>query len=425
MTRLALRWAVLWVLGALAFAPNVVFAEGPDTARGSLGLQEALTLASRRAWAVAAAVARRHAALARRDEVSMAHLPDVLIGAGFTDGFPGSGSNLGLRGMLASPFFRHYAAGVDASWDLVDLLRRPHAVQAAEADVDAADASRRASEREVFLVVVDLFERILIATETRAVLEVEIAARREQMGALQARVAGGMVAREQQMQAEAGLFDIEAELATETAEERSARTALRAIIDDDRALSATVHMQTLVADKELPELRMARAWRRQADELSTLRGMEWIPRVTLGASAGYANPPPGVDPGYYAVGLGLSLPLTRALRERSRRGADMALAKARAFEADAVIDQMLIRGAEIDGAIAGLSAALPAAERSREAAEQALEAVAARAQAGSVPQVDVEAARAVVQRTTMRNRMLQIRLDGLRARRTLLTAGPS
>lgn len=77
--------------------------------------------------------------------------------------------------------------------------------------------------------------------------------------------------------------------------------------------------------------------------------------------------------------------------------------------------------AEIDGAIAGLDAALPAAERSREVAEQALAAVAARAEAGAVPQVDVETTRAVLRRTQMRARMLRLGLDGLRARRAILT----
>src|SRR5207245_1437279 len=113
----------------------------------------------------------------------------------------------------------------------------------------------------------------------------------------------------------------------------------------------------------------------------TLRGMDWIPKLMVGASTGYANPAPGSNPGYYAVGVAVALPLTGAFRERSRKDADAAIAEARALEADATIEQLAVRSAEIDGSIAGLEAALPAAQRSRNAAEQALAAVTARAEA--------------------------------------------
>jgi outer membrane protein TolC len=400
-------------------------AAGATEEARSLGLREAITLASRRDPRVAVTAARRRAAEARRDEALIGYAPDVLLGAAYTDGFPGSGSNLGLRGMLGSPFFRHYVAGVDARWNLVDLLRTPYAVRAAEAGVDATDATRATAEREVALAVIDLFERILTASETRDVLEVEATARRDQIGAVRTRVEAGTVAREQLLQAEAGLADLEAELATARTEERSARTALRALLGDDLAITASLRMEIPSGGRELPEIQIARAWRSQAAELSTLRGMEWIPRVTVGGSTGYANPPPEGDPGYYAVGVAVALPLTGTFRERARRDADAAGAEARALEAEATLEQLAVRTAEIDGSIAGLEGALPAAERSREAAEQALAAVTVRAEAGAVPQLDVETARAVLRRTQMRARMLRLRLDGLRARRAFLTTSPA
>jgi outer membrane protein TolC len=388
-----------------------------------LGMRTALALAARRDPRVAVAAARTRAAEARRAEALVGYAPDVLLGAAYTDGFPGSGSNLQLRGMLGSPFYRHYVAGVDASWNLVDLLRAPHAVRAAEAGIDVAVASRAAAEREVALAVIALFEEILSAVETRDVLAAEARARRGQMGAVRARVESGTVPGEQLLQAEAGLSDVEAELATATADERRARTALRALIADDRALTATLRIEVPGSGRELPEMRIARAWRRQADELATLSNMEWLPRVTVGGSTGYANSAPGSDPGYYAVGVAVALPLTGALRERARRDADAAGAEGRALETSAILEQLSVRSAEIDGAIAGLGAALPAAKQSREAAEQALEAITVRAQAGAVPQVDVEAARATLRRAGMRERMLGLRIQGLRARRAFLTTG--
>ena len=58
--------------------------------------------------------------------------------------------------MLASPFVRHYVAGVDASWDIVDLLRAsPTGLvlpitgmfrERARRDVEAALVEARASE---------------------------------------------------------------------------------------------------------------------------------------------------------------------------------------------------------------------------------------------------------------------------------------
>src|SRR5262249_35470955 len=307
---------------------------------------------------VAVALARRRAAAARREEALIAYAPEVLLGAAYTSGFPGSGSDLQLRGMLGSPFFHNYVAGVDASWDLVDLLRTPHSVHAAEAGVDAADESRPIARREVALAVIDLFERILTYQETRGVLSAELQARRQEIGAVRTRVEAGMVAREQLLQAQAGLSDVEAELAAVVAEERSARAALRELLGDDRALTSSLRIEVPTGANELPEIRLARWWRKQAAELLTLRGMDWIPRLMLGGSAGYANPPPGSEPGYYAVGVALAFPLTGTFRQRARKDADVANAEARALEADSTVEQLAVRTAEIDGSIAGLEAAL-------------------------------------------------------------------
>jgi outer membrane protein TolC len=242
------------------------------------------------------------------------------------------------------------------------------------------------------------------------------------MGALRARVAAGTVAREQLHSAEAGLADLEAEIEGVRAEERSARAALRALTGDERALDAALRFEVPESVDEVPELRLARALRRQAAELRTLRDFEWAPRLMVGGSTGYANPPPGDDPGYYAAGAAIAFPLTGAFRGRAHREADAASADARALEADATIQQLAIRTAEIDGAIAGLEGALPAAGGSRDAARQALDALGVRALAGAVPQVDVETTQAALRRAQMRERILRLRIDGLRARRAFLAA---
>jgi outer membrane protein TolC len=391
----------------------------------ALGLEEALTLALRRDARVAVAHARRRASEARRDEAMVGYAPDLLVGAAYTDGFPGSGGNLGLRGMLGSPFFRHYVAGVDASFHLVELLRMPFVVRAAEAGINAHDAASETARREVALTLIELFERAMEAAERSAVIDAELGARRQQIEALRARAQAGMVAGEQLLQAEAGVADAEAELAAARSEEQSARAALRALLGDDRALTATLHMEIPAVTTELPEVRMARAWRRQASDFATLRDMEWIPRLSVGGSLGYANPPRGADTGYYAFGAAVAFPLTGAFREQNRRSAAIAEAEARAHEAEFVVQQLAVRVAEMDGAIAGLEAALPSAERSVTVARSAVDAMNVRAQAGTVPVVEVEAARAVLRRAQTRLRMLTLRIDGLRARRTFLTSARS
>ena len=83
----------------------------------------------------------------------------------------------------------------------------------------------------------------------------------------------------------------------------------------------------------------------------------------LGASTGYANPSPGGQPGTWAVGTALALPLTGGFREGE--DADTAGLEVSALEADATVEQLAVKTAEIYGSISGLEAALPAAIRSR------------------------------------------------------------
>lgn len=429
ISRVAIR--VMTAVGLLSLSPRTE-AQAVDRVEDNapsemLDLVEAIAIAVRRAPAVNATLAQQRAAAAQRTSATLGYAPDVIVGGAYTDGFPGSGSNLQLRGMLSSPFFRHYAAGVDASWNLVDLLRAPHAVKAADSRQAIADAQRAAAQRDVALMVVAFFERVLIAQGARALLVAEVDARRGQVSALRSRVEAGAVAGEQLLQAEAGLLDVEADLAGAGVDERSARSALRVLLGDARALTMELEMTVSPAVSPhdvapFPETRAAQAWRQNAEHVKALADLDWLPRVVVGASAGYANPPPGVDPGYYALGLGISLPLTGVLRDRARRAEIVADTEARAADQDAVAEALSLRVAEIDGAVAGLEALLPAAAASARAAQLALDATSTRVEAGVAAQVALETARALQRRAAMREHMLGIQLNGLRARRALLVS---
>ena len=97
----------------------------PCTARAE-GLR--LSDAIREAWAnaprVRASADAVDAARARQREANAGYIPTVNAAAVAFTGFSGSsGSNLGVRGMMASPFVDHSAAGVEGSWSALDFLR--------------------------------------------------------------------------------------------------------------------------------------------------------------------------------------------------------------------------------------------------------------------------------------------------------------
>lgn len=135
----------------------------------------------------------------------------------------------------------------------------------------------------------------------------------------------------------------------------------------------------------------------------------------------------GVDASWDIVDLlrasptGLVLPITGMFRERARRDVEAALVEARASELDAVTQELAMRAAELDAAIEGLTAALPAAERAAAAAQAALDAVAARGAAGLVRHADVEIARTMTRKASLREHTLRRQIEGMRARRSYLT----
>lgn len=391
-----------------------------------LTLDAAIEIAYRKDPRAAAQQARQRVATARYHEMKLGYAPDVLIGVAYTDGFPGSGSNLRLRGMLGSPFFQHYAAGVDASWELSDLLRTYQSVAAARAQREAESALQRATLRETALGVIDYFERVLTVQAQVALLQEEVLVRQAEIAALRARVEAGIVPRTELLQLAAARQELEADLESARAEEHSTRAGLHALTSDARALSGVLTL-TRSQDQAQPEageaiaeIQAARALRVQVTALQKQRSLEAIPRLTVGVSAGYANPPPGAAPGYYAAGVGLSIPLSTILRERAHREAEAALVESRAADLDARVQTLVIRAEELDSAIGGLGAARVAAAQSTLAAQDSLDALLARAAAGTVRQIEVEAVRSMLRRAQTRERTLQIRLDALRARRFYL-----
>lgn len=418
------QWPICVPIGVMCLL--FVETDGSAAEPPTLTLDAAIESAYRKDPRAAAQQARHRAATARYRETKLGYAPDVLFGAAYTDGFPGSGSNLRLRGMLGSPFFQHYAAGVDASWELSDLLRTYHSVAAARAQTEAESALQRATLRETALGVIDYFERVLTMQAQVALLKEEVLGRQAELAALRARVEAGVAPRTDLLQLAAARQELAADLESARAEEHCARAGLHALTGDARALSFMLAF-TLPQDQARPEsskavaeVQAARALRVQAAALQKQRNLEPVPRLTVGTSAGYANPPPGTAPGYYAGGVALSIPLSAILRERARRDAEAALAESRAAELDARVQALIIRAEELDSAITGLVAAYIAAAQSTHAAQHLLDALLARAAAGTVRQIEVEVVRSLLRRAQTRERGLKIRLDALRARRLYL-----
>jgi outer membrane protein TolC len=89
--------------------------------------------------------------------------------------------------------------------------------------VGAAGASHAIARRQIALGAIDLFlfERIMAAQDTPDVVKAELQARKEATTAVRARIEAGMVPREQLLEAEVRLSDVEAELVAAIAVERA------------------------------------------------------------------------------------------------------------------------------------------------------------------------------------------------------------
>jgi outer membrane protein TolC len=406
--------AVILVLCALA---------APGRAQ-TLSLTEAVQRARGHAPQRRAAAALRVAAQARQREVLAGLLPSVNAAAVYTAGFPGSGGNLPVRGMINAPFISQWAAGIEGSWSVLEVLRAAPRLGALRQEELAARGEEQRADRDVALQIVDGFERALAAEAGLRILLADEAARQAHLSALSALAGRGVIPEVDVLQARAGLARIAAERARIAAERDVARAALVALTGEPRLAAAALVLDVPPAGPPGPEAAIARARREQARRLRLLPRLELVPRLVLGGSAGYANPPAGQAPGLWAAGAAVHLPLLGILAERPRHEAAAALAEAQVHDAERLALEVEVEIRRLRARLAGLFAEADAAAITSQAARAALAAVEARARAGLAREVEVEASRAVAAQAAASEAVLQVRIQAAQARLALIGPGP-
>ncbi|HQY65515.1 MAG TPA: TolC family protein, partial [Polyangiaceae bacterium] len=123
--------AALWLVGALA--------TGAARAE-TLTIEDATRLAQERSPRRQEAQALVEGARAAVSVARSGYLPDANLAAVATAGFGGSTQQLGVRGIINSPYTQHFGAGIEAGWTVYDFGRTSSRVDAALARVDSATA---------------------------------------------------------------------------------------------------------------------------------------------------------------------------------------------------------------------------------------------------------------------------------------------
>lgn len=388
-----------------------------DVSDGAVSCVEAIRFAWANAPRVRAASALVAVADAKRTELRAGYLPQVNLGATLTTGFSGSGSNLGVRGMIASPFVHHWAVGLEASWSALEFLRIEPRVDVANAEGLAARAEQERIERDVALMMIDLYERILVVEGALQATDAEIAWREAHVKALVALVAGGAVPPTDLLQARASLARAVADRALAVADRDGLRAVLATLVGDPRMTQVALLLDAPTTDAiATAEGRAANAYREAATRLRSLSWREALPRVVVGGSVGYANPPAGQDAGLWAVGVSAVVPLTAPFVAAARDDAAASTEESKAFEADARAEQLELERSSLRANVRAFEAAIPAMKESARAVQEALRATQSRVDGGLNRELEVEAIRVLLTRSLTDEATLRIRLAAAEAR---------
>lgn len=370
----------------------------------TLSLDEAVRIAATKSPRIDEAQADVDGARASVSFARSGYLPEANLAAAGTLGFGGSTTGaMGVRGIMGSPNAQHFGAGIEGAWTVCDFGRTSSRVDAALAGVDSATARQRLSERLAALEVIRAFGAVTLSEEdlrsTAAIIELRV------RGAEAARALSAAGARPETdaLIAEARAGEAKATLEVLRADLDAARGRLGAIlgraITESTALTMKEPARVEVDRAErIPPPRdplhdVARAEAARAEALDRAAAAEHLPKLVVAGSAGYARREAPDDPGYWAAGVGVVVPLFTFAREGARAREAAAAARAagaRASQAD--IEQKAQIGTEI-AALRALAASVAAADSSTAAAKAALDAAEARYAAGQLSFADVDAAR--------------------------------
>lgn len=387
----------------------------------TLTLEDALRQASSASPRVREARANVDGSRATVSLARSVYLPDVNFAAAATAGFGGSTHALGVRGLMNSPYTQHFGAGVEAGWTVYDFGRTAAHVDAALAGVDAAKARGALSARVTALEVLQAFEAAVTAEEDVRATAAVIELRARGAAAAQSLAAAGVRPALEVLVAIARAEEARAALEVARAELEAARFRLGALLGRPLAAStALVAAEPSKGDVERavssplaasrdPSHDAADAELARARALDRAASAEHRPRLVVAGSAGYARRVSPDEPGYWAAGVGIVVPLLGFVREEARARAataDAQAASARAHQADLELRAQLGREAAL---LRTFAASVAAADASVAAAGTVLSAAEARYAAGQLSFVEVDAARDAVIRAESTRRRLTLR----------------
>jgi len=318
--------------------------------------------------------------------------------------------------VLQDPILNQYAARFSVAVPLSDYLgRQRHTVRAAEADADAAEASRAASLQQLSLVTTQSYWEVVRARAQLALANESREVARERARQTELQVAQGAATRDQALSAsaQAAAYDRLIQVAEGRLQvaEQSLRDLLGLEATDPLALAADLtdlpEAESL-APEELrtaaaagaPAVDAARARARAADARADAQRSAMFPALSASFGVDYANPNQRIFPqqteftATWDAGLQLSWSLDGAAISGARLAQQRALAEeqrlaARELEQSAGRDAIQAQSA-LGAALAGVDAQRMAAEAAMVNAGYAAE----RARAGVVTELQLRNAEA-------------------------------
>jgi outer membrane protein TolC len=414
-----------------------LLAAGPAHA-DTLTLDEAIGLAAKASPRIQEADADLERSQASVSVARSAYLPEANLAAAATTGLGGSTTAaLGVRGIMGSPFTRHYGAGVEGAWTIYDFGRTSSRVDAAAAGVGAARARKALSSRAAALEMVQAFGAVAMAEEDVRATSAVIALRTRGAEAARSLAAAGLRSEIDAMLATARAEEARAALASSQADVEAARVWLGALLGRPIAptttLSATPPAAGDVARAAAgaplspydPLHAVAAAEAERAAAQGRLARAEHLPRLVVAGSAGYAYREAPDDPSYWAAGVGVVMPVLSFIPEGARAREAFATARAaaaRAAQADIELKAQI--GREV-ASLRALSASTSAADASVAAAKTAFDAAEARYGAGQLSFAEADAARDTFVRIESTRRRLGLQGALALARLWILTERPT
>ncbi len=313
--------AALWLVGALA--------TGAARAE-TLTIEDATRLAQERSPRRQEAQALVEGARAAVSVARSGYLPDANLAAVATAGFGGSTQQLGVRGIINSPYTQHFGAGIEAGWTVYDFGRTSSRVDAALARVDSATAWKGLTGRAAALDAARAFGAALMAEEDARATAAAVGFRSRGADASRTLARTGLRPEMDALLAGARAAEAKAALAIAEAEVGVARATLGAMLG--RPLSAATTLSapeprksdvdhatvSAGAAPRDPLHDVAAAEEARAAALDRAATAEHLPRLVVAGSAGYARRVAPDEPGYVAAGAGVVVPLFAFVGEAAR-----------------------------------------------------------------------------------------------------------